>query len=99
MIVNVDGYAFDIDKNKITSSAVVSVIWNDWGIAVDLNYSYSNEDGYGEGVLCFYEPYNHGLPDEVAWEEALSIGVALKNKYNLPIHITKESITTKGEPK
>ena len=80
----------NIDKSKITDSARISVVWDSYGIAVDFNYSYDESLGYGESVLCFAEIYDDGMPDEIAWKKAKDIGLALKNKYNLPLDIAKD---------
>lgn len=82
----------NIDKSKITDSARISVVWDSYGIAVDFNFSYDEAMGYGESVLCFCEPYADGFPDETTWKEAQDVGLALKNKYNLPIDIAKDEV-------
>lgn len=79
-----------IDKSKITNSARVSVAWDSFGIAVDMNYSYDKSTGYGESVLCFCEDYAEGAPDEFAWEEAQDLGEFLSEKYNLPLDLLKD---------
>ena len=79
-----------VDESKITDSARVSVTWDSYGIAVDFNYSYDEFEGYGESVLCFCEIYDDGCPDQKAWDEAQRIGRFLKEKYNLPLDISKD---------
>lgn len=83
---------FNIDLSKITDSARVSVTWDSYGIAVNLNYSFDEELGYGESVLCYAEPYLEGSPDETAWEEALEVGQLLKDNYNLPLDISNDDL-------
>ena len=80
----------NVDDSKITDSARVSVTWDSYGIAVDLNYSYDEVQGYGESVLCFCEIYEDGNPDQFAWEEAQSVGQLLRQKYNLPMDTVKD---------
>lgn len=86
-LLNVDEW---IDESKITDTARISVVWDSYGIAVDFNYSYDVDLGYGESVLCFAEIYDDGMPDERVWKEAQDLGLALKNKYNLPLDVVKD---------
>jgi len=84
--------ARDVEEYKITDSARISVTWDSFGIAVDLNYSYDEREGYGESVLCYCEPYADGMPDQAAWAEAISVGQLLKEKYDLPVIIEKDEV-------
>lgn len=87
-------YCPNIDPSKITDSARVSVIWDSFGIAVDLNYSYSEAEGWGESVLCFCEPYDDGTPNEDVWDEAQQVGGFLRDRYGLPLDVEKSASLT-----
>lgn len=79
-----------IDASKITDSARISVVWDSFGIAVDLDYTWSEKDGAGDGVLCFCENYGESSPDESVWEEAQNIGAFLKEKFGLPLTVSRD---------
>lgn len=80
----------NIDESKITDSARISACWDSFGITVDLNYSYDEKEGYGDGVLCFCETYADDTPNQTAWAEALGIALCLKEKYGLPVDIGQD---------
>lgn len=72
-----------IDVSNITETARVSVLWNNYGIAVDLNYAYSEAVGYSGGDLT----YADCNPDVLSWEDAKSIGKLIAEYFNLPLDI------------
>ena len=81
-----------IDETKFSESARVSVVWDSYGIAVDLNFSYDEQNGYGTSQLCFAETYDDGAPDQACWQEALQYGQALSKKFNLPLDVSRDDV-------
>ena len=72
-----------IDVSNITDTARVSVLWNNYGIAVDLNYAYSTAVGYSGGDLIFADC----TPNVLSWEDAKTIGKLIADHYHLPLDV------------
>ena len=79
-----------IDRDLLTDTSRVHVLWDDKGQYVDLEYDYNSEtetvDNYS-GV--FAELYVYGSPDNNSWEDAKVIGKYLSGILKLPLIIER----------
>lgn len=79
-----------IDRDLLTDTSRVHVLWDDKGQYVDLEYDYNSEtetvDNYS-GV--FAELYEDGSPDNNSWEDAKDIGKYLSGILKLPLIIER----------
>ena len=79
-----------IDRDLLTDTSRVHVLWDDKGQYVDLEYDYNSEtetvDNYS-GV--FAPPTEDGSPDNNSWEDAKDIGKYLSGILKLPLIIER----------
>lgn len=83
-----------VKKEKITENAQVSMMWDDQGQWVDVDYHFDDNGCVEDSCLCFAELYEDGNPTDESWEEAKNVAQILSDEYHLPVQIVIDVKTT-----
>lgn len=79
-----------IDRDSLTDTSRVHVIWDENGQYVDLEYDYdSKTETVNNYSGVFAELYEDGSPDNNSWTDAKDIGKYLSSILNLPLIIER----------
>lgn len=75
-----------LNEDCITNTSRVSIVWDNLGQWVDLDYEVSEDGVSTSSCLCYAELYEDGTPNEDSWIESKNIAQILSEEYDLPIY-------------